>query len=64
MLFPSAGGCEIRLASGIQTDQFELHQPVDEQMGFHEKLRLLYVACTRAMDHLVVSVHRKARDAR
>jgi ATP-dependent exoDNAse (exonuclease V) beta subunit len=31
-------------------------------MGFHEKLRLLYVACTRARDHLVVSVHRKARD--
>ena len=31
-------------------------------MGFHEKLRLLYVACTRARDHLVVSVHRK--DAR
>ena len=29
-------------------------------MGFHEKLRLLYVACTRARDHLVVSVHRKA----
>ena len=27
-------------------------------MGFHEKLRLLYVACTRAPDHLVVSVHR------
>ena len=33
-------------------------QPIDEQMGFHEKLRLLYVACTRARDHLVVSVHR------
>ena len=31
-------------------------------MGFHEKLRLLYVACTRARDHLVVSVHRKARE--
>ena len=44
--------------------QFELHKPIDEQMGFHEKLRLLYVACTRARDHLVVSVHRKARDAR
>ena len=49
-------------ARASQTDQFELHQPVDEQMGFHEKLRLLYVACTRARDHLVVSVHRKARE--
>lgn len=61
VLFPPSGGCEIRVASGLQTDEFELHQPVDEQMGFHEKLRLLYVACTRARDHLVVSVHRCAR---
>jgi len=30
-------------------------------MSFHEKLRLLYVACTRARDHLVVSVHRAER---
>jgi len=61
-LFPPGGGCEIRLGPGVQTDEFELHKPIDEQMGFHEKLRLLYVACTRARDHLVVSVHRKARD--
>ncbi len=62
VLFPSEGGCEVRLNSTVQTAHFELHQPVDEQMGFHEKLRLLYVACTRARDHLVVSMHRKARD--
>ena len=35
-------------------------KPIDEQMGFHERIRLLYVACTRARDHLVVSLHRKA----
>ena len=64
VLFPPGGGYEIRLASGVQTDQFELHQPIDEQMSFHEKLRLLYVACTRARDHLVVSVHRKVRAAK
>jgi ATP-dependent exoDNAse (exonuclease V) beta subunit len=62
VLFPAAGGCEVRMSRGVQTAHFELHQPVDEQMDFHEKLRLLYVACTRARDHLVVSVHRKARD--
>ena len=49
---------------GVQTAEFELHKPIDEQMGFHEKLRLLYVACTRARDHLVVSVHRKAHALR
>ena len=27
-------------------------------MIFHERIRLLYVACTRASDHLVVSLHR------
>jgi ATP-dependent helicase/nuclease subunit A len=32
--------------------------PVDEQMSDAERKRLLYVACTRAMDHLVVSLHR------
>ena len=32
--------------------------PVDEQMSEAERRRLLYVACTRAMDHLVVSLHR------
>ena len=35
--------------------------PVDEQMSTAERQRLLYVACTRAMDHLVVSLHRAER---
>jgi ATP-dependent helicase/nuclease subunit A len=34
------------------------HQPIDEQMSDAERRRLLYVACTRAVDHLVVSTHR------
>ncbi|HYL53030.1 MAG TPA: UvrD-helicase domain-containing protein [Acidimicrobiia bacterium] len=62
VLFPAAGGYEVRLHARVQTAHFELHQPVDEQMDFHEKLRLLYVACTRARDHLVVSTHRRARN--
>ena len=61
LLFPPAGGYEVKIVKGVQTAEFELHKPIDEQMGFHEKLRLLYVACTRARDHLVVSVHRKER---
>jgi len=39
-------------------DEHEAFKPVDEQMSHHERLRLLYVACTRAADHLVVSLHR------
>jgi len=61
VLFPPAGGCEVKIVKGVQTAEFELYKPIDEQMGFHEKLRLLYVACTRARDHLVVSVHRRVR---
>ncbi len=40
-------------------DVFEEFRPLDEQMGDAERRRLLYVACTRAIDHLVVSLHRK-----
>ncbi len=32
------------------------HLPIDEQMSDAERRRLLYVACTRAVDHLVVSL--------
>ncbi len=40
---------------------YEQFAPVDEQMSDAERRRLLYVACTRAMDHLVVSLHRGER---
>jgi len=45
----------------LRTDSFERARPLDEQMSHHERIRLLYVACTRARDHLVVSLHRKDR---
>jgi ATP-dependent helicase/nuclease subunit A len=37
---------------------FEDFIPLDEQMSDAERRRLLYVACTRAIDHLIVSLHR------
>jgi ATP-dependent helicase/nuclease subunit A len=40
---------------------YQQFQPIDEQMSDAERRRLLYVACTRAMDHLVVSLHRGER---
>jgi ATP-dependent exoDNAse (exonuclease V) beta subunit len=60
VLWPSDGGVEIRLTKSVQTGDFEAHKPVDEQMDEHERRRLLYVATTRAQDHLVVSLHRCA----
>ena len=41
---------------------YQEFQPIDEQMTAAERIRLLYVACTRARDHLVVSGHRVDRD--
>lgn len=61
VLWPPTGGCEFKLRKDLQTGDFEVAKPIDEQMDYHERLRLLYVACTRARDHLVVSLHRKAR---
>ncbi len=51
-------GYEVRTRKGVQTEEFDVVQPVDEQMSELERLRLLYVAATRARDHLVVSLHR------
>lgn len=62
LVFPLDGTFGLRLTSSITTEVFDAYEPIDEQMDFHEKLRLLYVACTRARDHLVISVHRAARD--
>jgi ATP-dependent helicase/nuclease subunit A len=42
---------------------YEAFEPVDQQMSSAERRRLLYVACTRAMDHLVVSLHRGERSS-
>lgn len=48
----------VRVGSGIETLDFAEQQPLDEQMSDLERMRLLYVAATRACDHLVVSLHR------
>ncbi|WP_282946545.1 UvrD-helicase domain-containing protein [Cellulomonas endometrii] len=60
LLWPTSGGYEVKVGAGIQTDDFDTTAPVDEQMDDLERLRLLYVAATRARDHLVVSLHRSA----
>jgi ATP-dependent exoDNAse (exonuclease V) beta subunit len=58
--FPETESWAIKLRKGVSTADFEATKPIDEQMDHAERLRLLYVAATRARDHLVVSVHRKA----
>lgn len=62
--FPESSGWAIKLSKRLATSDFEDTQPVEEQMDHHERLRLMYVATTRARDHLVISVHRNARGGR
>jgi ATP-dependent exoDNAse (exonuclease V) beta subunit len=57
--FPPGGGWALNLGADVRTEEFEAGEALEEQMDRHERLRLLYVAATRARDHLVVSVHRK-----
>ena len=57
--FPPGDGWALRIRSGLETAEFSDQQPIEEQMDRHERIRLLYVAATRARDHLIVSVHRK-----
>ena len=62
--FPPGQPPAIRLRAGVESGGFEQWQPIDEQMDEHERLRLLYVACTRARDHLIVSLTRLAGSKR
>ena len=51
---------DIRLRNEAQSAAFGERNEAEVIAAHFERLRLLYVACTRARDHLVVSVHRKA----
>jgi len=51
----------IRIGSKQVTDNFDPRAEIEDDMDADEKLRLLYVAATRARDHLVVSCHHRAR---
>ena len=61
VVFPPTGEPGYRFGKAVETSEYREWTPIDEQMEFHERIRLLYVACTRARDHLVVSLHRKER---
>ncbi|MDI6858287.1 MAG: UvrD-helicase domain-containing protein [Dehalococcoidia bacterium] len=43
----------------FETEGFERLAAAEEEMDAFEKVRLLYVAATRARDHLIVSLHHK-----
>ena len=61
--FGFGGAPVVKLRGGVESENYEAWKPIDEQMDAHERRRLLYVACTRARDHLVVSLHRRVPSA-
>jgi ATP-dependent exoDNAse (exonuclease V) beta subunit len=58
VIWTADGRHELKAGKGVTTARFDEAATLDEQLDHHERLRLLYVACTRARDHLVVSLHR------
>ncbi|MBW3537135.1 MAG: UvrD-helicase domain-containing protein, partial [Actinobacteria bacterium] len=60
ILWDGAGGMEARFNAQQLTSGFDALDQIEKQEEAEEDIRLLYVAATRAKDHLVVSVHHKA----
>ena len=61
LVWPASGGFGVRFTNSLLTKTFAEHREREEQMEEAERVRLLYVALTRARDHLVVSAHRMER---
>jgi ATP-dependent helicase/nuclease subunit A len=57
----SDSGMEVKLVKGLDTAGYTAVAEREQLIDQHEQLRLLYVAATRARDHLIVSLHHKAQ---
>ena len=62
VLWDESGPPEVSLRKGVATANHDPRADIELEMDEHEKMRLLYVATTRARDHLLVSCHHKAVD--
>ena len=59
VLFNPDGRPEVKLGKEKRTSGFDVRASVEEILDRHERVRLHYVAATRARDHLIVSAHHK-----
>jgi ATP-dependent helicase/nuclease subunit A len=57
-----SSGPELRVGRDFPTEGYHACRELDQQADEQERLRLLYVAATRARDHLVVSLHHRVGD--
>ncbi len=60
VLWNEDGQPEVKIREGLSSAGHGPRAALEESMDSHEKMRLLYVAATRARDHLVISTHHKA----
>ena len=61
----NGGGAEVRLGPSrtpFETMSYQATSEREKDAQEQERVRLLYVACTRARDHLVLSLYRTAKD--
>ncbi|HVE45686.1 MAG TPA: UvrD-helicase domain-containing protein [Acidimicrobiales bacterium] len=62
-LWDENGRVEVRTWNDFRTSGYAALEQVERELDEQERLRLLYVAATRAEDHLVVSVHHPDKGA-
>lgn len=56
--FPPGEQAVLKVSTKVASERYAEWQPLSDTMDRHERLRLLYVAATRARDHLIVCLHR------
>lgn len=61
-LDPAGGPPAIRLRAGIETSDYAQWVESEAVADHGERIRRLYVACTRARDHLLVSLYRTEKN--
>ncbi|WFG42340.1 UvrD-helicase domain-containing protein [Pseudonocardia alni] len=58
VVWPRDEGCEVGFLKGLWSSGYENANAIEDDMEDYERLRLLYVAATRAASRLAVSLHR------
>ena len=59
VIFPPGEAPQVKLRADSATADYDIHASVEELLDQNERIRLQYVAATRARDRLVLSAHHK-----
>ncbi|WP_167043513.1 UvrD-helicase domain-containing protein [Salinibacterium sp. ZJ454] len=61
VLWGADGTPLVHLVSGVEHDEYAAAKKLESSFDMAERQRLLYVACTRAESHLIVSLYRASK---